>query len=374
MVLKKEDLKELKRQELMRLAAQKGLKNYFTMTKERLIKALSALFEPAKKLRKKPFRKELKKIPQEIKLQEIKKIAKAGVSEAKEKQAVEEPKFYLDATPDAYLQPCIKESEFNIPPGYGDNRVVLMVRDPWWLYAYWEISPQIEQQVKSKISHANSMMDKSILRIYDVTDVDFNGENANRFFDIVIVDNATNWYINTGVPNRDWCVDIGILDREGRFYLLARSNRVSAPRFGPSEVIDEEWMSTEEDYWKLFGVAGGFGIGKSSLEMKELFKKWISSPGVFSPGISSPGIFSPGIAGKEKKFWLWVDCELIVYGATEPDAKLTVQGRPIKLRPDGTFSLRFALPNGKQIIPVEAVSPDNSDYRKITPVVTRKTE
>jgi len=37
---------------------------------------------------------------------------------------------------------------------------------------------------------------------------------------------------------------------------------------------------------------------------------------------------------KERKFWLWVDCELIVYGATEPDAKVTVQGRPIALRHD----------------------------------------
>jgi ubiquinone/menaquinone biosynthesis C-methylase UbiE len=43
------------------------------------------------------------------------------------------------------------------------------------------------------------------------------------------------------------------------------------------------------------------------------------------------------------------------------------------LRKDGTFTLRFALPDGKQVIPVEATSNDGVDHRAITPIVTRKT-
>jgi len=76
---------------------------------------------------------------------------------------------------------------------------------------------------------------------------------------------------------------------------------------------------------------------------------------------------------KERNFWLMVDCELIVYGATEPDAKVTVQGKPIRLRPDGTFTLRYYLPDSKQVIPVKAVSADKIDERVITPIVTRET-
>jgi hypothetical protein len=75
-----------------------------------------------------------------------------------------------------------------------------------------------------------------------------------------------------------------------------------------------------------------------------------------------------------RKFWLEVGCELIVYGATEPDASVTVQGKPINLRRDGTFTLRFALPDGKQIIPVKAVSSDNIEERCITPIVVRETK
>ncbi|MFH1641005.1 MAG: DUF4912 domain-containing protein, partial [Candidatus Omnitrophota bacterium] len=93
--------------------------------------------------------------------------------------------------------------------------------------------------------------------------------------------------------------------------------------------------------------------------------------------------FSSGIASmaspvkhlpKERKFWLVVNTELIVYGATEPDAKVCVQGREIRLRPDGTFTLRFALPDGKQVIPVQATSQDQLEKRTITPVVTKETK
>lgn len=370
--MKKEDLKDMRRQELISLAAKKGLKGYFTMAKDKLVKALAPLLQPKKRIAKK--KQEVKRVIHKEPRRLVRQSVREDIAQALGKQRAEESKFSLGKPPSIEpLKPHIdiqeSEERFEIPAGYGENKIVLMVRDPWWLHAYWEITSKKGEEVKDRIYKSGSQIDKSILRIYDVTGVDFNGENANKSFDIHIVGNATNWYINTGVPNRQWCVDIGILDKRGRFYLLARSNRVFTPRFGPSEVVDEEWMSTEDDYWRLFGVAGGFGLGKSSLEMRELFRKWITSPGAFSPGI-----FSPGIGKKEKGFWLWVDCELIVYGATEPDAKLTVQGRPVQLRPDGTFSLRFALPDGKQVIPVEAVAYDNSECRKITPIVTRKTE
>ena len=79
---------------------------------------------------------------------------------------------------------------------------------------------------------------------------------------------------------------------------------------------------------------------------------------------------APGEA-KPKGFWLKADTELIVYGATESDAKLTVQGKPVALRPDGSFSLRFYLPDGKQEYPIHAVSADGTMEREITFIVKR---
>jgi len=57
-----------------------------------------------------------------------------------------------------------------------------------------------------------------------------------------------------------------------------------------------------------------------------------------------------------------------------PDAKVTVQGQPINLRPDGTFTLRYYLPDSKQVIPVRAISVDKLEERTITPIVTRETK
>jgi len=50
--------------------------------------------------------------------------------------------------------------------------------------------------------------------------------------------------------------------------------------------------------------------------------------------------------GKERKFWFQLDAELIVYGATEPNARVTLQGEPVKLRPDGTFKDEMNLVRG----------------------------
>ncbi len=66
-------------------------------------------------------------------------------------------------------------------------------------------------------------------------------------------------------------------------------------------------------------------------------------------GITSPGMTAaPARAGEElpKKFWFNINAELVLYGATEPDAQVAIAGQPIRLRPDGAFSYRFALPDG----------------------------
>jgi hypothetical protein len=248
---------------------------------------------------------------------------------------------------------------------------VLLVRDPWWLHAYWEVRLQKQDELRAKLGNDLYNRSKTVLRVYDVTDIIFNGKNAHSYFDLEIKGGADNWYIDVGKPNRSWCVDIGLLTPDNRFFLFARSNVVRTPRFGMSEVTDEEWMSQEEEYWKLFGVAGGFGFGSSPLKIKKQFRRR------FKEEISSGApwsLFSFMEKKKERKFWMVVNTELIVYGATEPDAKVTVQGKPIKLRNDGTFTLRFALPDGTQHIPVEATSNDGVDKRKVTPIVSRRTE
>jgi len=65
---------------------------------------------------------------------------------------------------------------------------------------------------------------------------------------------------------------------------------------------------------------------------------------------------------------------MIIYGATEPAAKVTLGGHEIKLRSDGSFSYRFALPDGKYDLPAVAVSADGADARAANLKFSRETE
>jgi hypothetical protein len=82
---------------------------------------------------------------------------------------------------------------------------------------------------------------------------------------------------------------------------------------------------------------------------------------------SIPSSLAPGARAQEKQrsFWLAVNAELVVYGATEPDAQVELAGRKIRLRSDGTFSYRFALPDGKYTIEIRATSAHASDVRQV---------
>ena len=92
-------------------------------------------------------------------------------------------------------------------------------------------------------------------------------------------------------------------------------------------------------------------------------------PGAEIAGLAGgpgPEIFSPpgGEFPAQRGFWFNFNTELVVYGATEPGAQVSIGGRPIQLRPDGSFSYRFALPDGYYRLPLTAVSPDG-DTRQV---------
>jgi hypothetical protein len=159
---------------------------------------------------------------------------------------------------------------------------------------------------------------------------------------------------------------------DGTFYLLARSNAVRMPRVGMSEVVDEKWRGRDEDFKRIYALSGGHKIGLGSLELRELMERR------FKEELSSGFVSSLASLGMKREvqrgFRFLIDAELIVYGATEPDATVTVQGKRVALRPDGTFTLRFALPDGRQVIPAVAMSADGVEERTITLSVARATE
>ena len=108
---------------------------------------------------------------------------------------------------------------------------------------------------------------------------------------------------------------------------LARSNTVITPRATISEVVDEEWMIVEADFRRLYQLAGDPQAGSVELAEAVLrrLEREMGSGAVTS--LSSPFGQPPA----ERQFWLVLNTELIIYGATEPTASLTVDGQPVPL-------------------------------------------
>jgi hypothetical protein len=111
------------------------------------------------------------------------------------------------------------------------------------------------------------------------------------------------------------------------------------------------------------GVGPGFVGGGEALV----------NPSLANWGISS--LSQPGVGAEQRQgFWFNINAELVIYGATEPDAEVTIGGRVIKLRPDGSFSFRFALPDGTCQLPAIATSADGTDTRSAALSFTRQTD
>lgn len=263
------------------------------------------------------------------------------------------------------------ETGDSLPLNYEDNKIVILPRDPRVIYTYWEINEQKKTQVREKFGRDIFQEIPFTLRIYDVTNIDFNGLNSHRFFDIELPSGVNNWYINIDEGGKSCCVDIGLHIPGGDFFILARSNFITLPTGKISDVNDEEWMMVKGDFEKLMRLVGIEKIGKSSFEVKrKLFDEMREIISVSSPGVSSLGMWSKP---ETKGFWFVANAELTICGATQSDAVLSVQGKEVSLKPDGTFSLRMALPDGCQEIPIEAMSKNKKEKRDIKIIVNRRT-
>jgi hypothetical protein len=265
----------------------------------------------------------------------------------------------------------------SLPEGYGSTEAVLLPRDPFWMFTYWEISENTLNRLIKEIGVDNFEKSKKVIRVYKIGD---NGM-SDSFFDVPIVIEAKNWYVNVSECGKTYECEIGIITPDGRYIGIVKTNRVTLPKSSVSDVIDEKWMSVNQEFEKLLEISGVEYIGKGSLDIaKSLAQRWEMLRSIFSRvtsfGVSSISsqVFQKEEQQKEKGFWLVADCELVVYGATQSDAKLYIGDRLIKLNPDGTFALRYALPDGDTNIPIKAISADGSMERGISIKVTRETK
>ena len=288
-----------------------------------------------------------------------------------------------------------------LPEGYGESRIVLLPRDPKWAYAYWDVSNEHKEELRRQGGQ------QLALRLYDVTEVDRDRQAPHTMQQQNCDEMARSWYLEIPVSDRDYTAEIGYLTGDGNWLVLCRSASIRVPPIYPSDWINDQFVTIGFDESLVGRTFGNLGRQPSAFDSdspaetlppiyEELFAMTQGQnamrvagslfgsmhqmlPGALSPsgsvsgltysmsGLNVSGLNMSGVGMPRKRnFWLVADAELIVYGATEPNATLTVGDRVIPLTADGTFRFHVHFPDGRIDYPIRAVAADGEQERSIT--------
>jgi len=334
------------------------------------------------------------------------------------------------ATPPKPAAPAEEPGE--LPEAYGTQRLLLTARDPHWLYVYWDFtSEQLRQHnALSADSHLVVRVYANAIAGQPLSETHVHPESRNWF--IHVGQGGVKFIATLGYYNRKkaWITlatsgatltppDRLSEDTSVRFanipatvpfeQLLAMVEAAAKENMPLSEAIEQlrasghprlpatapasassaapAFTSTQQEALaKLITVDSVRRVWIGSLEITELIRRQLGQElssaaaakfSVPSSPAGGPGSLASPFGGEtwaHKGFWFNVNAELIIYGATEPDASVSIGGRPIKLRADGTFSYRFALPDGQYDLPAVAVSADKTDGRAAELQFSRNTD
>ena len=129
--------------------------------------------------------------------------------------------------------------------------------------------------------------------------------------------------------------------------------------FAPSSwgAAAASWAQAPGGYSSGYLAALGLGGASwSGASFEQALGSWSSA----SWGAQSSWMSSWG----PREFFMHLNAEVIFYGGTHPDAKVTIAGKEIMIRPDGTFRYHFVFPDGEFEIPITATSPDGVETRR----------
>ena len=114
---------------------------------------------------------------------------------------------------------------FVFPESYGVNRVRLLVKDPEWLFAHWDVDPAVLASLRMDLGERALALSRLTLRLSDA----FEGGSTV----ILLPKGARGFYIRADGAARSYQAELGLTLPSGEFRQLAASNTVGTPRVGP---------------------------------------------------------------------------------------------------------------------------------------------
>lgn len=136
---------------------------------------------------------------------------------------------------------------------YNQTAIKVIVRDPSWAFAFWDISEADRDKLRSD--------DNGISLFLRVSELQTASDGHREFFDITVSPDDLQWYINFPNPEAGYRVDL--CAREGAHpRLLARSAEISLPR----ELLPRARKDFDPDTAELLRLSGS---GRLDIEPKE---------------------------------------------------------------------------------------------------------
>jgi hypothetical protein len=311
----------------------------------------------------------------------------------------------------------IAHEEAALPEAYGTGKLLLAALDPHWLYAHWDLTPA-QQRHYNALSADRHLVIRVYPRTVmerPLREVHVHPESRHWF---IHVDRAETQYVaEVGYypPGRQWVtvvtspptvtpVETVSTDQTVRFATIPaqvplRQLAALAKQTVPADLPSMESVREGALAERFATIPGHVPPSQLAAFLKQtapadlppmeralaelvgphlVRQEWVSSEGVGEvvrgrdeQEVAAEQIVQPAPAGGEGEsvsspssapeqrpggFWFGINAELILYGATEPDATVTIGGLPVQLRPDGTFSCRFSLPDGEHVVTLSALS------------------
>jgi len=375
-------LNSQKSKDLAQLAKKKGIEGWHSMRKEQLVKALLKIARQKEKEKSKngSLKTRSAKTPSARKSVSTKnridnvpsasaksnRIAKASAKESdsaiakrirNERQRQENLKNLSEA---------ITMSRRSQPPE--KDRIVLIVRDAYWLQTYWEVTRATVQRAKVALSGYWHCA-RPVLRLLEITSDGNTNSVENLIEEIEIHSGVNNWYVSANQPGQKYRIAIGYAVPDGKFHLIAKSNQVHPPT-NNLDCKDDHWTDITNDAEKYYALSGGFDDKTVTGDLQNVFEEKSHQP-MHAPAFERLG---SGVNTNGNGFEFSVDAHMIVHGSTDPKASVTVGGEPIRLQSDGSFVLRMELPDRRQVLPVVASSRDGTQQRTTVLAVERNTK
>ncbi len=353
-------LKAYTSKDLAQMAKTKGVTGWHSMRKDQLVKALL-------KIAKQKEREKARGASTSSRTTRS-KSSSCSSSGSKQPDSAIAKKIRSERERQENLKNLAASMEFGKGGTAPDNdRLILVVRDAFWLQAYWEITLATVQRAKVALNGYWHMA-KPILRLMEITS-DGNTNSVEKIVEeIEIHSGVNNWYIKCLAPGKTYRVAIGYLAVD-KFHLICKSNEVTPPVSNSGET-DDHWTDITNDAEKYYALSGGFEQNTVTGDLQAVFEEKARQP-MHAPAFERLG---SGINRDGQGFSFQVDAHMIIHGSTDPSASVTVGGEPVRLQNDGSFALRMNLPDKRQVLPVVASSRDGTQQRITVLAVERNTK